>query len=181
MDDTTVEVLKHRLRLREILLDKMVLALLLVAAGFYANQRLAQQEHAFSSEMERLKSVYDFQRQLDQREIGAHERAWKAVSEFSAFVTEHSEESIPLDPVQTQAYKLYSALDVEKLYLTPAARSMLDGFFTVDVPALIDCWSGPSGRGTLSEADLEWFHGRVETVRAKMAAEIQAKRRPHTS
>mgnify|MGYP001482949604 CR=1 FL=1 len=181
MEDANTEVLKHRLRLREILLDKLVLALLLVAAAFYANQRLAQQERIFSGEMEQLRSLYDLQRQIDQREVGAHERAWMAVSAFSAFVTERCEESIPLDPVQAQAYKLFSALDVEKLYLTPVARSLLDGFFSDDVPALIDRWSGPSGRGTLSAADLEWFHGRVEMVRTRMAAEIQAKRRPHTS
>lgn len=179
MTDQDLEQLKHRLRLREIFLDKFVLAILLAGLAFYANQRLARYENTLDGELEQLKSVYNFQRILDQREIDAHESAWSAVAKFRAFVDSEIDTKFSPDleeKILASNSELNMVLQMQSLYLTPKTQDAISNFLKADVERLVDEWSGPDGRGVLSLETMRWFDQRVLVVGATIASEIQAKR-----
>lgn len=176
MDEVALEHLKHKLRFRELILDKLVLAVLLGAAGLYANHRLAQYENRLNTQLEQLKSVYNFQRILDQREVDALERAWTAIGSFRVFVDTKLDQPIDLDEIQKTSLALSSKLVVERLYLSKHAQTTVTTFFEKDVPELITRWSGDTGRGSLTNETWTWFAARVESVMESINAEIQAKR-----
>ena len=175
------EKLKHRLRIREILLDKLILAILLLAISVYADRRLARYESALDHELEKLKSAYNFQRLLDQREIEAHERVWRAVSEFKAFVDGNIDQAFSnelSDQLLANGLALYSQLEVESLYLTPRTSQAVTSYFETDIPQLVNDWSGPEGRGKLSASLWKGFSERTAQVGRIISEEIQTKRRP---
>lgn len=179
MTDKDLEQLKHRLRLREIFLDKFVLAILLASLAFYANQRLARYENTLDGELEKLKSVYNFQRILDQREIDAHESAWNAVAKFRAFVTSELDTQFSSDleeKISASNSELNMVLQMQSLYLTQKTQDAISSFLKTDVERLVDEWSGPDGRGVLSLETMRWFEQRVLALGATIASEIQAKR-----
>lgn len=179
MTEESLERLKHSLRVKEIVLDKLVLALLLLAAGLYGNFRLKHYETTLSRELEGLKAVYNLQRILAEKEISAHEGAWEAITEFRKEVDSFVGEKFSTgaeELLHAAGLKLASDLELQQLYLTDRSREAIETFFNTEVPAFIKEWSGPDGRGELTREKDAKLVAAVDAVRDVLVGEIKAKR-----
>src|ERR1041385_8233995 len=95
--------LKFRYRIREVLLDKLVLAVLLGALALYGNWRLKRYEQTLNGELDQLREVYNFQRILAEREFKAHEDAWNALVAFRSVTNAYLGE--PMTPESDEKVK----------------------------------------------------------------------------
>lgn len=178
MTDEQLEALKHSLRIREIVLDKLVLALIVIAAGLYGNFLLKQHEATLSRELEGLKAGYNLQRVLAEKEIAAHEAAWKAVTAFrttiDSFIGKPFSEAAEAQ-VENAARTLSADLDLHRFYLTDRSRKVVEDFFNSQIPLLIDAWSGEDGRGDLTREKWESFVTSAENVRNVLVEEVKRR------
>lgn len=182
MDERELEFLKHRLRVREILLDKLGLALFLGALLFAGNWWMKSYESRLQTQLDQLKEVYNFQRILAEKDITAHENVWNAISQYRHAANDMLGKTPGKPPVyenaqalQAAAIKLVEVADANYIYLTPQTRSAVNEFTGKSLDAFGGKWEQDGDSG-LSQASLKFLGDAADRVRAQVESDITARR-----
>lgn len=148
LSNADLEHLKFRFRIREVLLDKLVLAVLLVAVAMYGNWRLEQYEHAMDAQLEQLRQTYNFERVVAEREVRAHEDAWNALVAFRKLTNSYLGEKMTPESdekIEAATMELSQLLDVQQMYLDPAVQREVEALYKKTIPAFIERWTDDPG------------------------------------
>lgn len=178
MTEEQLEHLKHGLRIREILLDKLGLAVLLGVLLFAANWRMKTYESKLQTQLDQLKEVYNFQRILAEKDIAALEEVWKGLATFrhkaNTYVGKPATEKT-VGEVQAAALDLVHVADSNQIYLRDATSAAVSELTSKSLNEFAEKWErdGPQG---LSERTLEFLANAIQGVRAQIQADIRARR-----
>lgn len=123
----------HRQRIREILLDKGILAIIVALVVAFSNARLAD-----------VRAGHERQRVLAEREVDAYEHAWQALIDLRAFLAPLRER--PSEPelekaTMDAAFKFASAIDAEAIYLAPDLYARIARFSDSSLANFVTLWS----------------------------------------
>jgi len=173
------EEIRHQHKIQEIILDKLILALIVLLAGFGLNQRLSRYENALDSQLEKLKAAYNLDRILYQREIEAHENTWKALIDFRQATRSHFGHRF--DPERNEAMlaaaaTLVSVTEFESLYLTQEAKDETKKLYVESFPEFRRRWREDDKDSVMSKRTWNWWAGNVDAVGEVFSELIQAKR-----
>lgn len=178
MDDRELEYYKHRLRIREILLDKLGLAVLVGVLLFAGNWLMKTYESKLQTQLDQLKEVYNFQRILVEKDIAAHDEVWKAIATFRYKANTYlgkraTDENVA--EVQAAGVELVRVVDGNEIYLTPATRAAVNELTETRLNKFAEKWVEDGDDG-LSETSLKFLGQAIDKVRMQVEADIKARR-----
>ena len=171
--------ISHRNKITEILLDKLILALIVLVAGSALNYRLTKYENALDSQLEKLKAAYNLDRILYEREIKAHENTWKALIDFRQATRSHFGHAFDEGrnaEIKSSAATLISVAEFESLYLNPEAKGEAQRLYLKKFPEFRRMWREDDEGSVMSKKTWTWWAGEIDAVGEKFAEIIHAKR-----
>ena len=142
-DEEAAERLKHRYRVREVILDKGILAAVLAVLVMFTNARLAEYKAGLDERLAQLNTSRERQRVLAEREISAYETIWKALISLRRSLEPFYGQTYD---AKTEAAVTRSILDFEQvlaaesIYLSSPLRDHLDKFVGETFPEAIVSW-----------------------------------------
>jgi len=186
-NDDRLELLKHRYRNREILLDKGILAAILALLVVIANARLESYKSSLQNDLESYKvslqsqlddirASREKQRVLAEREVTAHENIWKGLADLRRFLAPHFGKPLD-DATETELTKnifnFTQVVEGEALYLEDSLRNSLKSFMEEALPEFVVSWqSAPE----LSNEIWERLSAKIEAIGEATRSAIYAKR-----
>jgi alpha-N-acetylglucosamine transferase len=179
MEEPNLELLKHRLRIREILLDKLVLAVLLGVLAYGGTIILKAYENRLQGQLDQLKEVYNFERILAQSDITAHEKVWLAIADLRFAVNNYKGKPVTdtiVIEIQTIANNVAHVGDQNDIYLTSESRIALNELTKPKLESFIQKWEGDGAEG-MSEQTWQFLASATDAVRNRIRADIEAKRK----
>lgn len=152
------EKTKHRFRVREILLDKGILAVVLALLAFFTNARLAEYKAGLDVRLDELRASRERQRVIAEREVTAYEDIWKALIQFRRELELFYDKSLcgpKREPgllcgpnaraISSSVLDFEQAYSAASIYLAKPLRVHLDAFVGVTFPEAFVKWEHAKG------------------------------------
>jgi hypothetical protein len=184
-----IELVKHRYRIREVLIDKGVLAVIVGVLAVLANARLQAYKSGLDTRLESYKSSLELQldefrasrekqRVLAEREIDAHEKVWKALVGLRRFLgpkLDSSFDEATEREFNQQIFQFTQVVEEESVYLDRPLHDRLGSF--VD-PVLADFrvnWE-LAPNSVMSKSLWDGISNEIDTLGQQIRATIYARR-----
>ena len=171
-----LEIFKARLQIKAIWLDKLLLAIVVVVVGAYANSRLAQHENSLNSQLESLKSSQIYDRLRAERRVASYERVWGHLMQFRKSVD--SCYGLPItdkrmDTLRAEFLAFVSNADIEDIYLDDMTRKSLEKLSDEHLPTFLEKWKADKNQ-QLSRPTWIWLNDRIQEVRLRIGEGIDS-------
>ena len=176
--DKELEAFKFRLKIREILLDKLVLVLLLISVAFWGDKRLTSYENSLDIKLDQLREVYQFDRMLAQNEIKAHEKVWENIAGFrkaTNFYLGKPFNVSAIDEIEKTTLELIKTIDASEIYLTEASLSALKNLYSNKLKEFFNKWEADGKKG-MSMETWDTLARATDEVRTRLKSDIYARK-----
>lgn len=174
----SLEELKHRYRVREIILDKGILAVIFVGLAVVANARLESHKTSLQHQLDDLRASRERQRVLAEREIVARETVWKSLIEMRQFIAPYYGK--PLDEsaeskFTEQVFSLSRTVEGEALYLEEALQLHIDSLVGKTLPEFLVNWDS-SPKKIFTSEDWASLSTTMESIGREVRGAIYKRR-----
>ena len=178
MSDKETELFKFKLKLVEILIDKFVIALILVAIAVVADRRLTTYEKNLDLKLDQLREVYQFERVLAKNEIEAYEEIWSKIAAFRRLT--NSFENTKVNPekismLREENLDLVKTIESNEIYIKRQTMKVIESFAEKDIESFLENWYLDNDT-VLSVKTWQSFADATDTVLDRIKEDIYAKK-----